>query len=80
MTDHLQTRTIADFGEEWTSYPDTAGFFGSAELFNDFFRPLVADKDVAGKRVADIGAGTGRFTNVLAAVGPQLPAMYGFGR
>src|SRR5688572_4771922 len=69
MTDPLQTKTIADFGEEWTSYPDAGGFFGSAELFNDFFRPLVSDRDLVGTRVADIGAGTGRFVNVLASAG-----------
>lgn len=69
MTDSLQARTIADFGEEWTSYPDAGGYFGSAELFNDFLNPLIADRDVLHKRVADIGAGGGRFVNVLAAAG-----------
>ena len=43
----LQARTIADFGEQWTSYPDSEGFFGSAELFDDFFRPLVSAEDLA---------------------------------
>src|SRR3954471_6317266 len=66
MTEPLQTRTIADFGEQWTAYPDTDGFFGSPALFNDFFNPLVFDRDVAGCRVAEIGAGGGRFVNVLA--------------
>jgi SAM-dependent methyltransferase len=69
MTEHLDTRTIADFGEQWTAYPDSEGFFGSAALFNDFFNPLVADRDVAGCRVAEIGAGAGRFVNVLALAG-----------
>jgi len=69
MTRQLQTQTIADFGEQWTAYPDSDGFFGSTELFNDFFRPLVTDRDVAGCRVAEIGAGTGRFINVLARAG-----------
>jgi SAM-dependent methyltransferase len=66
MTAELQARTIADFGEQWTSYPDSEGFFGSAALFNDFLNPLVSDRDVAGRRVAEIGAGAGRFVNVLA--------------
>ncbi|PYR38467.1 MAG: class I SAM-dependent methyltransferase, partial [Acidobacteria bacterium] len=69
MTDHLQARTFADFGEQWTAYPDNDGFFGSAALFNDIFEPLVSDRDVRGKRVAEIGAGTGRFVNVLARAG-----------
>jgi SAM-dependent methyltransferase len=69
MSDELQARTIADFGKQWTSYSDTSGFFGSPDLFNDFFNPLVRDTDVAGRRVAEIGAGTGRFVNVLARAG-----------
>jgi len=67
--DDLQARTIANFGEQWTSYSDTGGFFGSSELFNDFFNPLVSATDVAGRRLAEIGAGTGRFVNVLAIAG-----------
>jgi SAM-dependent methyltransferase len=69
MTDPLQARTIADFGEQWTAYPDNDGFFGSRELFNDVFQPLLSDRDVRGQRVAEIGAGTGRFVNVLARAG-----------
>jgi SAM-dependent methyltransferase len=69
MTDQLRARTIADFGEQWTLYPSTGGFFSSSALFNDFLDPLLSDRDVAGCRVADIGAGTGRFVNVLAAAG-----------
>ncbi len=69
MTDPLQARTIADFGEQWTAYPDNDGFFGSRELFNDIFQPLLSDRDVRGRRVAEIGAGTGRFVNVLAGAG-----------
>jgi SAM-dependent methyltransferase len=69
MSDRLLARTIADFGEQWTQYPDTGGFFSSAALFNDFLDPLLSDRDVVGRRVADIGAGAGRFVNVLAAAG-----------
>ena len=69
MSKDLQARTIADFGEQWTSYPDSEGFFGSAELFDDFVKPLVSVADLAGRRVAEIGAGTGRFINVFAAAG-----------
>jgi SAM-dependent methyltransferase len=69
MTEDLRARTIADFGEQWTRYPDSDGFFGSRDLFNDFLGPMVSDRDVAGCRVAEIGAGTGRFVNVLAAAG-----------
>ena len=69
MTEQLQARTIADFGEQWTAFPETDGFFGSVELFDDFLGPLVRAADVAGRRVCEIGAGTGRFVNVLVASG-----------
>ncbi len=69
MDDRLQSRTIADFGEQWTRYPDNDGFFGSVELFDDIFNPLLSASDVRGCRVADIGAGTGRFVRILAAAG-----------
>jgi SAM-dependent methyltransferase len=69
MSERLQERTIADFGEQWTSFPDNEGYYGSVELFNDIFGPLLSERDVAGKRVADIGAGTGRFVNILVRAG-----------
>jgi SAM-dependent methyltransferase len=68
-SNRLQARTIADFGEQWTEYRDSEGFFGSVELFDDIFKPLLSARDVAGRRVAEIGAGTGRFVNILASAG-----------
>lgn len=65
----LQEKTIADFGEQWTEYPDSDGFFGSVELFDDIFAPLLSARDVLDRRVAEIGAGIGRFVNILAAAG-----------
>ena len=65
----LQAKTIADFGEQWTAYPDSEGFFGSVELFDDIFHPLVSASHVSGLDVAEIGAGTGRFVNILAEAG-----------
>jgi SAM-dependent methyltransferase len=62
-------RTIADFGEQWTAYTDNAGFYGSSALLQDVFGPLLRVADIEGAVVADIGAGTGRFTNVFLASG-----------
>lgn len=69
MNDQLQAQTIADFGEQWTRYPGHEGFFGSVELFNDHFQPLLSDRDLKGCRVAEIGAGTGRFVRILVLAG-----------
>jgi SAM-dependent methyltransferase len=69
MSDEVGARTIADFGEQWTAYSDTTGFFASADLFNDFLGPLLFDRDLQGRSIAEIGSGTGRFVNIMAAAG-----------
>jgi SAM-dependent methyltransferase len=64
-----QRRTIADFGEQWSAYRDNEGYYGSLALFRDMFQPLVSPEDVAGRRVADIGSGTGRIVGMLLSAG-----------
>ena len=68
-TDELQRKTIADFGEQWVRYSDNAGFYGSLELFKDAFGPLLLPEDIAGRRVADVGSGTGRIVHMLIQAG-----------
>jgi len=68
-TSQLQGRTIADFGRQWLRYADNAGFYGSLDLFRDMFGPLLSPEDVQGRRVADIGSGTGRIVQILIAAG-----------
>jgi SAM-dependent methyltransferase len=68
-SDELQRRTIADFGEQWVHYSDNAGFYGSLELFKDAFGPLLSPEDIEGRRVADIGSGTGRIVHMLVMAG-----------
>src|SRR5204862_7804293 len=68
-TEEVGASAVDDFREQWTNYSYTSGFFGSADLFNDFLSPLLADRDLQGCRVAEIGSGTGRFVNVIAAAG-----------
>lgn len=65
----IQERTVADFGEQWGRYTDNSGFYGSLELFQDVFGPLLAPRDVANTHVADIGSGTGRIVQMLMAAG-----------
>jgi SAM-dependent methyltransferase len=65
----LERRTIRDFGEQWTTYRDNDGFYGSPALFEDVFGPLLADLPIKAARVADVGAGTGRFVRILLAAG-----------
>ncbi len=69
MSDKLQERTIADFGEQWTKYTENRGYYASVELLKDVFGPLLDIKSLAGRRVAEIGAGTGRFIRLLSQAG-----------
>lgn len=65
----LQSRTIRDFGEQWTAYRDNEGFYGSLDLFRDIFHPLITPEEVRGCRVADVGSGTGRIVRMLLEAG-----------
>lgn len=58
--------TVGDFSEQWTSYFDNEGFFGSAELLADVLAPLLTLEDLRGKTVAEIGCGNGRFLKSMA--------------
>lgn len=62
------TSTVDDFGRQWTTFRDASGFFGSIELLADFVRPFDLG-EVRGKKVGDIGAGTGRFSRALLEAG-----------
>jgi SAM-dependent methyltransferase len=62
------TKTIEDFGIQWTKYDDIDGFFGSKDLLTDFIEPF-DPKEFSSKTVADVGAGTGRFSLNLLEFG-----------
>jgi SAM-dependent methyltransferase len=64
-------RTIRDFGEQWSHYGDSDGFYGSVELLQDVLGPLVALDELEGARVADIGSGTGRIVRMLVDAGAE---------
>jgi SAM-dependent methyltransferase len=64
----VDSKTITDFGKQWTTYDDSSGFFGSTELLADFISPFQIG-EFKDKRVADIGAGTGRFVLSLLDAG-----------
>jgi SAM-dependent methyltransferase len=66
----ISRQTIEDFGEQWTAFSDTVGFFGSKELLADFLSPFDIST-VAGQRVVDIGAGTGRHVEALLQAGAR---------
>jgi SAM-dependent methyltransferase len=65
MEHDVAAKTIADFGEQWQSFRDNPGYYGSAKLLADIFGPLLTLHELEGARVADIGSGTGRIVNML---------------
>jgi|SRR6185503_11530603 SAM-dependent methyltransferase len=67
--DRLKEQTIRDFGDQWTRYRESDGYFGSAELLRDIVEPLVPVEELRGKRVAEIGSGAGRIVNMLLDAG-----------
>ena len=58
-------KTISDFGSQWTTFTANEGYYGSVSLLQDIFGPLLDVRQVAGKKVLDIGSGTGRIVNML---------------
>jgi SAM-dependent methyltransferase len=65
----LAERTVGDFGEQWTRYRDNRGWYGSLDHFRDKFGSVLTPSDVAGRRVADVGSGTGRVVQMLLEAG-----------
>lgn len=70
-TAELRKRTIADFGDQWTRYTDNEGFYGSVDVLSDILGPLLPLSAFEGKRVAEIGSGTGRIVRMLLAAGAR---------
>lgn len=65
----LTSKTISDFGDQWTTYTDNPGYYGSVKLLEDLFGPLLSLDDIRGRKIADIGSGTGRIVNMLLEAG-----------
>jgi SAM-dependent methyltransferase len=68
-TDQLRDVTIRDFGEQWTTYTDNDGWYGSTDMLRDILGPHVPEDTIRGRRVAEIGSGTGRIVNMLIDMG-----------
>ena len=67
----LTARTISDFGDQWTRYTDNEGFYGSLDVLVDILGPLIPLSAFQGKRVAEIGSGTGRIVRMLLQAGAE---------
>lgn len=65
----VEDEVIAQFGDQWTRYRQNDGYYASLALLEDLLGPLGSAETFRGKTVADIGSGTGRIVNMLAAAG-----------
>lgn len=61
--------TIADFGEQWTRFTKNTGYYANIAVFKELLAPFSHARPVQGLRVADVGAGTGRYTQMLYQLG-----------
>lgn len=66
-----KTKTIDDFSHQWTTYTDNEGYYGSKELFEDIVNPLLNVNDFKGKKVLEVGSGTGRIVNMIMECEPE---------
>lgn len=67
----LGARTIDDFGEQWRHHGSNEGYYGSVELLQDLLGPLLPVGDLAGRRVAEVGSGTGRIARMILEAGAE---------
>ena len=63
--DQLRDQTIKDFSVQWTKYTTHVGYHGSADWVQDVIGDLFSLSELKGKRVADIGSGTGRIVDII---------------
>ena len=65
----IMQKTITDFGEQWLQYQDNDGYYGSKELLCDILGPTFNASEIQDKTILDVGAGTGKNTALLLALG-----------
>ena len=67
----VDPRTISDFGEQWALFSDNEGYFSSLEYLQDVMGGHITYDEFQGKRVGEIGSGTGRWVPLLVEAGAE---------
>lgn len=63
--------TIEDFGRQWTKFRSNPGFYASSQVLQNLLEPLLPVENLEGKKIIDVGAGTGRYVRLLHAFHPE---------
>lgn len=66
-----QDKTIRDFGKQWTTYDYDEGYYQDNDSLQDKLGPVLDLRDLRGKRVADVGSGTGRCVHMFLDAGAE---------
>jgi 2-polyprenyl-3-methyl-5-hydroxy-6-metoxy-1,4-benzoquinol methylase len=64
-------KTIEDFGNQWNIFTKNEGYYGSSKILVDICGNIFNPKNFSNSSVLDIGAGTGRLTNILIELGAK---------
>lgn len=65
----IERGTISEFGTQWTNYTENSGYYASDEVLDTLFGELLDKKSLKGKKVADVGAGSGRYSRLFYKMG-----------
>jgi len=67
-----RTRTIGDFEQQWKLFPNPIDdFHSSEEILRDTLQGLFDPREILGKRVLEIGSGSGRVLEIIRRFGPS---------
>lgn len=72
MGKSANSESVRDFGEQWKLFPNPIDeFHSSEEILLDTLQGLFDPSEIAGKRVLEIGSGSGRVLEILRRFGPS---------
>ena len=64
-------KTINDFGDQWNYLRKNDGYYASGQMLKDILEPLISVETLKGKKICEIGGGTGRIVKMLLNFGVQ---------
>jgi SAM-dependent methyltransferase len=64
-------KTIDDFGNQWNIFTKNEGYYGSTKVMLDICGNIFNTNKFKRKKILDIGAGTGRLTNIIIDLGAK---------